>query len=107
MSSGKMHWFRYHWEDVNGIVPTPDNDFWEYQHMYVQEDINPYDVAQKWADAMMGSHEATIGCRRQVFWELIECPQQKYIQNRIVEAQNNIRRAQKELDFYNEYLEEK
>jgi len=95
----KTVWFRYFWDDGDGVVPTPECDFWDYQYVITEEGKEQEGV-QNFVDRQIRTHYMCSFRERLITWEIIDRPPQSFIDDRIKWAKESIINGQLSLQFW-------
>lgn len=99
ITDSKVVWFRWHWEDVNGLVPTDECDWWEYKGaLYKGEDA--LGRIQEWISKEENRQNMMTFANRKILWEIIDRPPQWYIDQMLRRAEVAVRDAQTNLKFW-------
>lgn len=83
MSQSKIVWFKWHWEDVDGEVPTPECDWWNYEYVQVPIDDDPREVADRRVERLQECNRMCTFHDRKIFYEVIDRPPQHYIDDKL------------------------
>ena len=99
----RIIWVRWHWEDKNGWVPTRDEE-WNYEHCFINVDVDPLEKAKEWFDRRMKSHNDCFFDNRKILYEVIARPPAVICKSQVAEARRIIRDASMALDEANAAL---
>ena len=79
----KLVWYRFHFEDVDGLVPTDECDWWEYDSFYTEIENDPIERAELFVNKRIEQHRVCYGGNRMIFHEVIDKPPRWYVDQEI------------------------